>query len=78
MSKKIYRSFKDGIERAMTLNEVAAEMGISHERARQLEVRALSKVRKVLFDKYGDSIQLHDIIPSLISKGDYDESLSLL
>lgn len=77
-SKKVYRSFKDGIPREATLYEVAAEMGISHERARQLEVRAIRKLKKTLLDRYGDSISLYDILPTLSGRGDYDEQMQSL
>lgn len=33
---------------AMTLSEIAAELGVTKERARQIECRALLKLRKAL------------------------------
>ena len=36
----------DGIERHMTLEEIAAEMGVTREAVRKIEKRALAKVRK--------------------------------
>ena len=44
--------------RAMTLDEVGKEMGISKERVRQLEERALRKLRQALGD-----LQKDDILP---------------
>ena len=71
----VYKSFKDGIEREMSLNEVAAELGVSHESVRCTEIRAIRKLKKTLLERYGDSISLYDIIPALSGRGDYDEQM---
>ena len=73
-----YKSTKDGIERELTLHEVAAELGVSYEVVRTTEVKAIRKLKKILLDKYGNSITIYDIIPALSGRGDYDEQMSVL
>ena len=73
-----YRSIKDGVEREMTLHEVAEELGTSYEVIRTTEIKAIRKLKTALFEKYGNKITLHDILPALSGKGDYDEQMSCL
>ena len=73
-----YKSTKDGIERELTLHEVAAELGVSYEVVRTTEVKAIRKLKKILLEKYGNSITIYDIIPALSGRGDYDEQMSVL
>lgn len=40
-----------GITPAMTLQEVAAQMNVSHQRVRQIEVTALAKLRLALQER---------------------------
>lgn len=46
--KKTYKSMMWAIERNMTLKEVAAELGCTSERVRQIEARALLKLKAAL------------------------------
>lgn len=48
MARKQYKSMMWALERSMSLKEVAAEMDMSAERVRQIEVRALAKLRAIL------------------------------
>lgn len=54
------------IYRAMTLSEVAAELGCTSERVRQIEASALYKLRKLMADR---GIDATGILPP-----DYEEA----
>ena len=73
MSKKV-GGYKD---RCMTLEEVAAIEGVSRERIRQIEERALKKVHKMLLEKYGESVTLWDILPFWDKENHYEQMQSL-
>ena len=48
MARKVYKSMMWALERNMSLNEVAAELDMSAERVRQIETRALAKLKLIL------------------------------
>ena len=48
----------------MTLDEVGLELGVSGERVRQIEAKALKKVKDYLLERFGESVTIYDIIPA--------------
>ena len=48
----------------MTLDEVGLELGVSGERVRQIENKALKKVKDYLLGRFGESVTIYDIIPA--------------
>ena len=48
----------------MTLDEVGLELGVSGERVRQIENKALKKVKDYLLERFGESVTIYDIIPA--------------
>lgn len=66
MARKVYKSMMWALERNMSLSEVAAEMNCSSERVRQIEVRALAKLRKIL--------ELRGFNPASILPENFDEA----
>ena len=70
-----YKSTKDGVDRELTLHEVAAIMGLSYEVVRTTEIKAIRKLKNALYERCGDSIKLCDILPSLSGRGDYNEQM---
>ena len=56
-NKEAYKGY------AMSLRDIAAIEGVSAERIRQIEERALKKIHKMLLEKYGSSVTLWDILP---------------
>ena len=55
---------------------IAAEMGLKRKTAEGLIARATAKFEKKLKEKLGTSVTLHDILPALHGRGDYDEQMS--
>ncbi len=68
---------KNDVQAFMTLEEIANIEGVSTQRIQQIEQRALKKIREYLLKRFGNSVTINDILPSL-NKGDYYESLSCL
>ena len=71
------RQRKNEINAAMTFEEIAAEMGVSHQRVKQLEKRALNKVRVYLLKRFGDTVKMEDILPILDKENIYEQMQSL-
>ena len=58
--------------RAMSLEEIARLEGVSKERIRQIEQRALGKIQKYLKARFGDSITVYDLLPCVKEEYIYD------
>ncbi len=59
MSRRYPRKRDAGLTRddyAMTLEEIGQELGVTRERVRQLEARALRKAKKIL-ERWGYTLQ---------------------
>lgn len=52
----------------MSLEEVAAIEGVSRSRIQQIEQRAFEKIRKYLYDRFGNNVTMDDILP-VFNKG---------
>ena len=57
----------------MSLREIAEIEGVSAERIRQIEERALKKVHKMLLEKYGSSATIWDILPFWDKETHYEQ-----
>lgn len=68
---------KNNVSANMTLEEIALELGVTRERVRQIEARALEKIRLYLLQRFGNSVTLYDILPSIRKELSY-ESLPIL
>lgn len=55
---------KNNVSANMTLEEIALELGVTRERVRQIEARALEKIRLYLLQRFGESVTIWDIIPN--------------
>ena len=66
MARKQYKSMMWALERNMSLKEVAAEMDCTPERVRQIEVRALAKLRVIL--------ESRGLTPKAILPENFDEA----
>ena len=58
--------------RAMSLEEIAQLEGVTKERIRQIEKRALGKIQKYLKARFGDSITVYDLLPCVKEELSYD------
>ena len=61
----------------MTLDEVGLELGVSGERVRQIENKALKKIKDYLLERFGESVTIYDILPNL-TKGGTQNSLPIM
>lgn len=55
---------KNNVSANMTLEEIALELGVTRERVRQIEARALEKIRLYLLQRFGESVTIWDTIPN--------------
>ncbi len=61
----------------MSLREIAAIEGVSPERIRQIEEKALKKIKTMLLQKYGANATLWDILPFWDKENHYEQMQSL-
>ena len=52
----------------MSLEEVAAIEGVSRARIQQIEQKAFKKIRKYLYERFGNTVIMDDILP-VFNKG---------
>ena len=72
MNRTILRDGNGYSGRAMSLEEIAQLEGVSKERIRQIEQRALGKVQKYLKARFGDSITVYDLLPCVKEEMSYE------
>ena len=72
MNRTIHRDGNGYSGRAMSLEEIAQLEGVSKERIRQIEQRALGKVQKYLKARFGDSITVYDLLPCVKEEMSYE------
>ena len=57
----------------MTFQEIAEIEGTSPQRIWELEQRAFKKIRKYLFDRFGNDVTMEDIFPYLGKDNVYEQ-----
>ena len=72
MKRNNFRGSAAYLGRAMSLEEIAQLEGVSKERIRQIEQRALGKIQKYLKARFGDSITVYDLLPCVKEEYIYD------
>ena len=77
MNRNNFRGSNAYLGRAMSLEEIAQIEGVTKERIRQIEKRALNKVNKYLLQRFGESVTLWDILPFPEKENHYEQMQSL-
>ena len=77
MNRNNFRGSNAYLGRAMSLEEIAQVEGVTKERIRQIEKRALNKVNKYLLQRFGESVTLWDILPFQEKENHYEQMQSL-
>lgn len=65
------------VQRAMTVQEVATEIGVSFQYVSIIEKKALAKVKEYLLNRFGGSVTMYDIFPNLEKETIHDKMLCL-